>query len=114
MTEPNRQPTGGGRWWLISRCIGNFADLFLGPMLVNAGEKLGPSHAHPGPAEAATNCGCLVVPNRLPRASHRQYLTLPCTSTNIHSGELQTSEQDLVSFISGISIVRSWQAPDPA
>ena len=59
---------------LILRCIGTFADLPQGLVLVKAGlgAQLGPSHWHSGPAEAATNCGSLIAPNRLPRARHKQ------------------------------------------
>ena len=42
-------------------CPGPFAHLALGSVVVEAslGLQLGPSHTHPGPAEAATNCGLL-------------------------------------------------------
>ena len=58
VTEPTRQPGGGGKQRQISECLGTFAGLPLGLVQLKAGldAYLGPSHAHPcNPAEAATN-----------------------------------------------------------
>ena len=89
---------------------------------VGLGVHLGPSCMHPGPAEAATNCGSLVAPNRLPSASNRQHLTLAYNrvpsrrpQTNIPSGHFQTTtEQDPINFKSSMSKERFWQAPNTA
>lgn len=53
----------------------NFTDLPLSPVLIKdgLGVQLGLSHAHSDPEEEAKN---VVAPNRLPRASHEQHLTL--------------------------------------
>lgn len=64
-----------------SRGALGFTNLLLGINLVKAGlgVHLGLSRAHPDPAEAAPNCGSLVVPINLPGASHRQNMTLATT-----------------------------------
>lgn len=85
------------------RCLGAFADPALGLVLVKAGfgVQLCPSPVKPSPAEAATNCGLLAASDKLPRASHRQHLTLVCTrapsrrsETSIPSGWFRTSKQE--------------------
>ena len=80
MTEPNKQLAGKGRWRHILGYLGKLADMYLGLLLVKAslGVQLGSSHAYPGSAEAATNCGLVVSLNKFPRATHRQSLTLGC------------------------------------
>ena len=64
-------------------CLGIFADMPPGHLLVKVslGVQLGFSHMHPDPAEVATNCGLLLVPNRFLRTSHGQHLTLACTGS---------------------------------
>ena len=95
--RPNRKPSGRGRLrQSFSGCLGTFADLSQGPVLVKAGLGIqhGPSSTHPGTVEAAGNCGLLIIPNKLRRASHRQHLLLVCSTvlpkrprTNTPSGQ---------------------------
>ena len=80
MTNPNWQPVGRDR----SQCLGPFADLFLCctclvQVEAGLGSQLCSSQAHIGSAEAAITVDHVVALNSLPRASHRQYLTLACT-----------------------------------
>ena len=48
-----------------------------GLVLIKASLGVQPSSfcTQTGPAERATHCGLLIAPNRLTRASHKQYLT---------------------------------------
>lgn len=58
-SDPNRQPAGGIRLRQILRCLGIFADLSLGPVLVKAsiGAQLDPFCIHSG--KATRNCESL-------------------------------------------------------
>lgn len=101
--------------------LGLFANLYLNCVLIKTelDVPLCPSHAHPVPSMEAKN---FVTANCLPRASHRECLTLTCTRnpckrprTNTPSGELQTIlEQDPISFTNNTSKVISQWATDPA
>lgn len=94
------------------------------PVLVRAGlgAQLGSFCMYPCPAEAARNSGSLTAPNRFPRTSHRQRLTLACIRvpskrprTNTPSGQFQTTmQQDPISFMNSISTGRSQQVPNTA
>ena len=90
-------------------------------MLVKAGLLVQYDHsaAHPGQAEASTNCGIIVAPNKLPwdhsKAASDIGLHQKKPRTNALSSQLEiTSKLDLIGFISGIARGRHQQAPNPA
>ena len=124
MTEPNRKLAGGGRQRQNSGCLGPFADLFLGSVLVEAsvGANIGPSHAQQSPAEADTHCGSFCSSKQLSGLAISSIWHWSASESlpkgprrDKSSGELQTtSEQDQISFINGISKERSQQTQDTA
>ena len=127
MTKVIKQRADRGIQRQISGYLRTFADppLPLGPVIIKTAlcAELGPSCTQLGPAEAATNCGTFCSSKQVARANHRQIQILASTRvspsrgprTNTTSGQLQsTLEQDPISFTSGTSKGRSWQAPDPA
>lgn len=61
VTQPKKQPSGGGRWRWISGCLGLFSDLTPNSVLVEAGiiAQLGSSSIHLSSVEAAINSGLL-------------------------------------------------------
>lgn len=70
--DPTWHPTdGGGQMWILE-CLGTFADLIPGPVMVkaNLGVLLGPSHTHPGPEEVDTNCELLCSSNFQDQRQH--------------------------------------------
>lgn len=79
--KTNRQLSNRGRKRQTSGFLETFPD--LPPTLVQVKASLGAQLdlpcTHPGKAEAATNYGSPVAPNRFPRASHKQCLTWTCT-----------------------------------
>ena len=95
----------------VCKVIETFTDLHLSPVLVKASPsvQVGPSHMHPDPAEAATNCGTLVAPNRLPRASHRQCVTFVCTTVPLKRLQNQNTQWPITNNIrTGSSELHRW------
>lgn len=74
------------------------------------GVQLGPFHAHPDPAKAATNCGLHYSSKKVARVSCKQCLTLTCTQETLPrvyrtkpTGRLQTtSVHNPINSINGI------------